>query len=347
MSANDKFGLGYGDYRYGSILSYENEVLQSVFMNKECDLENTPVNNRYAEGMHIVLPLMAGNYMPSGPDVEIDYSKFTYGPKQNSADESDSKSVEDVSSDFDSSIEPSTSMPEPVVNESKFVNEPKAVKENIEKPSFAFTNSVKHVKTPRKNVKETGTPNHYPKIETHDRHSHTRKGLGYARKSCFICGSFSHLIRDCDFHEKRMAKQAVIIKSKEKGTGQRENRLVWNNAQRVNHQNKFVPYVLLTKTSKFPVNTARQNFSKQAASTSTASKVNTARPFVNETRPKRTFYKTHSPIKRPFHNKKTQRTIFSYHKVNTVNTSLSVVKGNGDTAVKASAGCNWRNKRNT
>nr|GEW28016.1 ribonuclease H-like domain-containing protein [Tanacetum cinerariifolium] len=34
MSANDKFGLGYGDYRYGSILSYENEVLQSVFMNK-------------------------------------------------------------------------------------------------------------------------------------------------------------------------------------------------------------------------------------------------------------------------------------------------------------------------
>ncbi|GJZ78345.1 hypothetical protein Tco_0643017 [Tanacetum coccineum] len=39
MSANDKFGLGYGDHRYDSILSYENEVLQSVFMNKESDLE--------------------------------------------------------------------------------------------------------------------------------------------------------------------------------------------------------------------------------------------------------------------------------------------------------------------
>nr|GEW91085.1 xylulose kinase-1 [Tanacetum cinerariifolium] len=94
MSANDKFRLGYGDYKYGSILSYENEVLQSVFMNKECDLENTPVNDIYAEGMHTVPPPMTGNYMPFGPDVEIYYSKFTFGPKQTSADESDSKPVE-------------------------------------------------------------------------------------------------------------------------------------------------------------------------------------------------------------------------------------------------------------
>nr|GEZ49794.1 hypothetical protein [Tanacetum cinerariifolium] len=81
-SANDKFGLRYGDYRYGTILSYENEVLQSVFMNKESDLEDTHVNDRYAAGMHAVLPPMTGNYMPSGPDVEIDYSKFSYGPNR-------------------------------------------------------------------------------------------------------------------------------------------------------------------------------------------------------------------------------------------------------------------------
>ncbi|GJZ88618.1 ribonuclease H-like domain-containing protein [Tanacetum coccineum] len=49
MSANDKFGLGYGDHRYDGILSYENEVLQSVFMNKESDLENQPLYNRTAE----------------------------------------------------------------------------------------------------------------------------------------------------------------------------------------------------------------------------------------------------------------------------------------------------------
>nr|GEW71733.1 uncharacterized mitochondrial protein AtMg00810-like [Tanacetum cinerariifolium] len=238
MSANDKFGLGYGDYRYGSILSYENEVLQSVFMNKASDLEDTSVNDRYAEGMHTVPPFMTGKYMPSGPDVEIDYSKFTYGPKQTSVDESDSKPSECASCESNSSVEITTSMPAPVENAPK----------DKEKPSFAFTDSVKHVKPSKENVKETGTPNHSPKIEKNDRNGHTRKGLGYAltKKACFVCGSFSHLIRDYDFHEK-MAKQAELTKSKNKVTGQRENRPVWNNVQRVNHQNKFVPSVL-TKT---------------------------------------------------------------------------------------------------
>nr|GEX16460.1 putative ribonuclease H-like domain-containing protein [Tanacetum cinerariifolium] len=213
-----------------------------------------------------------------------------------------------------------------------------------------FTNSVKHVKPSRVNIKETGTTNCSPKIEKQERNGHTRKGLGYAftRKACFVCGSFSHLIRDCDFYEKRMAKQAELTKSMNKVTGQRENRPVWNTVQRVNHQNKFVPSVLLTKTDKFLVNAARQNYFRQAASTSTASKVNTARPFVNETRPKRNFYKTHSPHKRPFHNTTTQRPTFSYQKVNVFgNKSLSVVEGNGNTAVKASADCNWRYKRNS
>nr|GEU31892.1 hypothetical protein [Tanacetum cinerariifolium] len=114
MSANDKFGLGYGDYRYGSILSYENEVLQSMFVNKESDLENTSINDRYAARMHAVPPPMIGNYMPSGPDEEIDYSKFTYGPKQTSTNESDSKPSEYASCESDSSVETTTSMLEPI-----------------------------------------------------------------------------------------------------------------------------------------------------------------------------------------------------------------------------------------
>nr|GEZ61438.1 hypothetical protein [Tanacetum cinerariifolium] len=75
---------------------------ESVFMNKKSDLENTSVNDRYVEGLHVVPPPMTGNYMPSGPNVEIDYSKFTYGPKHTSADESDSKHVEYASSESDS-----------------------------------------------------------------------------------------------------------------------------------------------------------------------------------------------------------------------------------------------------
>nr|GEZ14476.1 hypothetical protein [Tanacetum cinerariifolium] len=86
----------------------------------ECDLENTHFNDRYAEGMHAVPPPMTGNYIPSGPDVEIDYSQFTYGLKQTSADESDSKPVEFTSCDSDSSVEIITSMLAPIEDAPKY-----------------------------------------------------------------------------------------------------------------------------------------------------------------------------------------------------------------------------------
>nr|GEU98150.1 ribonuclease H-like domain-containing protein [Tanacetum cinerariifolium] len=98
---------------------------KSVFIIKASDLEDTSVNDRYVDGMHAVPPPMARNYMPSGPDVEIDYSKFTYGPKQTSADESNSKPSEYASCEYISSVETSTYMPELVENASKVVCEPK------------------------------------------------------------------------------------------------------------------------------------------------------------------------------------------------------------------------------
>ncbi|GKB54583.1 ribonuclease H-like domain-containing protein [Tanacetum coccineum] len=197
MSANDKFGLGYGDHRYDGILSYENEVLQSVFMNKESDLENQPLYDRFvtAEGMHVVPPPMTGNYMPSGPDIEIDYSQFTYGPKQ-----SQPRSQPKVWTDA------------PIIEEYESYSDDycmsKPTKEQ-EQPSFASTN--KQVKTPRETVKNQFTHSKNPKVD--------KKGLGYGftTKAYFVCGSLSHLIRDCDFHEKRMAKQVELNKKKIKG----------------------------------------------------------------------------------------------------------------------------------
>ncbi|GJU52142.1 hypothetical protein Tco_1225856 [Tanacetum coccineum] len=284
MSANDKFGLGYGDHRYDGILSYENEVLQSVFMNKESDLENQPLYDRFvtAEGMHAVPPPMTGNYMPSGPDIEIDYSKFTY----------------------DCSVETHKSLPEPTVNEPKVVSQPKVWSdapiieeyesdsedehvslptEEQETPSFAN----QQVKTPRETVKNQFTHSKNPKVD--------KKGLGYGftTKACFVCGSLSHLIRDCDFHEKRMAKQVELNKQKGKGNVQRENKPVWNNVQRMNHQNQFVPTAVLTRTGKIPVstarasgtnnvNTARHNFNSQAVLTNAARKISTVKPFLNK-----------------------------------------------------------------
>ncbi|GJX35579.1 putative ribonuclease H-like domain-containing protein [Tanacetum coccineum] len=373
MSTRDKSGLGYGNQIHEGVLSYEKEVLESVFDSRSSDVEDSPVNDRFAkvEGMHVVPPLMTGIYMPSKSDFGIDESKFTYGPKQSKTSESDAKTSDTASCKSNSSVETPDSMPKPAVNEPTTVSKSKVWSDapiieeyesdsddeyviepskEQEKPSFAFVNTVKHVKTPRETVKEQNTYSPSPKADKRDWNGLMSKklglGYGFTKKACFVCGSFSHLIRDCDFHEKRMAKQVELNKQKGKGTGQGENRPVWNNVQRLNHQNKFVPKAVLTKTGIFPVNTARQNLSGQAATTSTARKVNTARPIVNEIRPRNNFYKSHSPIRRPFNKSTAPKANFTNHKVNTAgDKTVSAVRGYRETAVKTSAGCNWRPKR--
>ncbi|GJS68731.1 putative ribonuclease H-like domain-containing protein [Tanacetum coccineum] len=283
MSANDKFGLGYGDHRYDGILSYENEVLQSVFMNKESELEKQPLYDRFvtAGGMHAVIPPMTRNYMPSGPDVEIDYSKFTYGPKQSQPSEFETQTSDFDTCESECSVQTYESLPEPTVIEPKVVDQPKVwsdapIIEEYESNSEDEHNQLTHRKNPRVD----------------------KKGLGYGftARACFVCGSLSHLIRDCDFHEKRMAKQAELNNSMRKKSSQREIRPIWNNVQRVNYKNQFVPTVVLTRTGKIPVNTARasgtnnvstarHDFNRQAVPTNATVKVNIVKPIVNKVRP--------------------------------------------------------------
>ncbi|GKA25490.1 hypothetical protein Tco_0711599 [Tanacetum coccineum] len=87
--------------------------------------------------------------------------------------------------------------------------------------------------------------------------------------------------------------------------------------------------------TKKAFNTARQNLSSQATTTSTTRKVNTARPIVNEIRPRNNFYKSHPPIRRPFHTTTTPKANFSIRKVNTAEVKVvSTVGGKRETAVK-------------
>ncbi|GJS74246.1 putative ribonuclease H-like domain-containing protein [Tanacetum coccineum] len=180
-------------------------------------------------------------------------------------------------------------------------------------------------------------------------------GFGSIKKAYFVYSSYSHLIKDCDFHEKRMAKKSVL-KNMGKNTSQREIRPVWNNVQRINHQNKFVPSAVLTRSGKVPVSTAKKSSLRATTSTSTFRPVNTAthtnRVNVSKLRTN-AFHKSHSPIRRSFYKPTAPNTRISNEKVNTVRvngvntagqTAVSVVKGNGVTAVKASAGCVWRPK---
>ncbi|GKD88629.1 hypothetical protein Tco_1364136, partial [Tanacetum coccineum] len=75
------------------------------------------------------------------------------------------------------------------------------------------------------------------------------------------------------------------------------------------------------------------NFNSQAVSTSADRKVNVVRPIVNENRPRNNFYKSHSPIRRPFNRTTTPRTNFSNHKVNTAGVkAVSAVRRIRETA---------------
>ncbi|GKD90675.1 ribonuclease H-like domain-containing protein [Tanacetum coccineum] len=140
MSARDKAGLRYGNQLNKGVLSYENEVFQSVFVSRTSDIEDSPVNDKYAEGMHAegmhaegmhaegmhaVPPPMTGIYIPSGPDKEIDDSQFTYGPKQSKPCKSDARSSDFNSCKSNSSEETHETIREPVVNEPKVVSQPK------------------------------------------------------------------------------------------------------------------------------------------------------------------------------------------------------------------------------
>ncbi|GKA15821.1 hypothetical protein Tco_0695568 [Tanacetum coccineum] len=131
-----------------------------------------------------------------------------------------------------------------------------------------------------------------------------------------------------------------MLNNKGKVTGQREVRPVWNNAQRVNHQNKlthphpkrnFVPAAVLTKSRQLPVYTAKQSFSRAAVSNSTTRYVNTAatRPTVNDAKPSsNAFHKSHSSVKKTIYQRTAPKNSDFKEKVNTAKTTSTPTETN-------------------
>ncbi|GJZ51520.1 hypothetical protein Tco_0606035 [Tanacetum coccineum] len=143
-----------------------------------------------------------------------------------------------------------------------------------------------------------------------------------------------------------------VLNNKRRVIGQREIRPVWNNALRVNHQNKFthpypkrnfVPTVVVTKSGQVPVNAAKQSSLRAVASISTARPVNTAapKPKVNDASPTTySYFKAHSPVRRAFNQKSAAKTNnfkekVNIARVNNVTTAgpkavISAAEGNGE-----------------
>ncbi|GJY62704.1 ribonuclease H-like domain-containing protein [Tanacetum coccineum] len=313
---SDKFKTGVG---------YDSQVFDSQ------------VNDKYktGEGYHAVPPPYTGNFMPPKPDLVLaDKDEYVF-----------SESVTSVPAVATSEVKTSESKPKSVsepliedwISDSENENETES-KSRQRKPSNAkveFVKSNEHVKSPRESVKkvENNKQAKYPRKNSQSPRGNKRnwnnlmtQKLGsnfeFKNKACYVCGSFNHLIKDCDFYEKKMVEKPV-----------------WNNARRVNHQNSqrmshphpkrnFVPKAVLMKSSLKTLNTARQNSSRAAVSVNTARPINTAypRPTVNCARPaSNVFNRAHSHVRRPFNK-------FTTNKNSNFNEKVNTVRGNVTTA---------------
>ncbi|GJR67796.1 ribonuclease H-like domain-containing protein, partial [Tanacetum coccineum] len=116
--------------------------------------------------------------------------------------------------------------------------------------------------------------------------------IGFKKiKACFVCKSTDHLIKDCDFYDKKSPEPKLknVV-----NTGQRVVKPIWDNAKRVNHQNfsnklnypqarrTFVPSRVLTRTGL--ITPVKQNEKRVVYTVSTTRPVSTARP-VSTVRP--------------------------------------------------------------
>nr|GEU77028.1 hypothetical protein [Tanacetum cinerariifolium] len=116
-----------------------------------------------------------------------------------------------------------------------------------------------------------------------------------------VCKSLNHLIKDCDYYEKKMVQKPV-----------------WNHAMRVNHQNSakmthphynkhVVPTTILTRSRLIPFNGARPVTTVVSL------------PTVNSLKPvKHVVTKAHSPIRRPINHRPAPKNSNFYQKVTTI-----------------------------
>ncbi|GJV65121.1 ribonuclease H-like domain-containing protein [Tanacetum coccineum] len=317
ISVKDKTGLGFDSY------VNESEVLDNVVDSNECN----QVNDRFkkSEGYHAVPPPFTGNFKPARADLSFDgLDDSVYKSKVSKT----ITSVPNVETTVTKTSKESLEKPKTVrfsaptiedwESDSKDENvfEPKEVKK-IVKSSFE---KIEFVNARNSTVEKPRKFSQNPRDNKRNGNS-----FDFTKKACFVCGSFNHLIKDCDFHDKKTVQKPVLNNVK-KGTGQREVRQVRNNAMRVNHQNfsnsrrDFAPTAILTKSGIVPISVARQRSSRAVAPASAAKPINTAapKPFVNVARPRpNVFRKSHSPFRTPFNQQTALKNRNLNDKVNT------------------------------
>ncbi|GJR32450.1 putative ribonuclease H-like domain-containing protein [Tanacetum coccineum] len=140
---------------------------------------------------------------------------------------------------------------------------------------------VSHIKTPRQPIKDQETP----KVNRKNGNAMMERELGecysFTNKKCFVCGSLSHLIKDCNYYEKKMAREAEFKKQRVFNTVQLNTGRSNINSVRTNintsrtNINSIRPRV---NTVNSNVNTVR---SRQPVPTSNSNSFSPVRPQVH------------------------------------------------------------------
>ncbi|GJT84305.1 ribonuclease H-like domain-containing protein [Tanacetum coccineum] len=162
---------------------------------------------------------------------------------------------------------------------------------------------AQHVKPPRQPIKTPVTPSPIPSYKRQNWNQRMERELGagysFERKPCFVCGSLSHLIKNCDYYEKKMAREAALKSKRVVHTDVRQATPAWNNTNRVNKANQFTPRPVnvrpnlstasnTIKTGRVNVNTGHGNVNSGSVHVnagtqvkSGASRFNTGKQNVN------------------------------------------------------------------
>ncbi|GJW04695.1 hypothetical protein Tco_1563551 [Tanacetum coccineum] len=370
MSSNSKVGLGFEIQSNNEVLSYEEEMNFFVFNCSKEDSIGKPLYTRFTKTNNFkgVPHPLSGDYTPKKQE-EIDDSLYVYGkkgpqkPKISVSDDNSSEHSTCQSNDSEGSCgntskhsfeteSESLSVPNEMSKSRLEVTNEKVMSELQEvEPSCA-----KHVKTPRQPLKDKETQKVNRKNWNDMMERELGEGYSFTKKKCFVCGSLSHLIKDCDYYEKKMAREAEV--KRVVNTGNWMEKPVWTKANRVNHSNKFVP-------RSVQLNAGRPNFNSVRPNINTGrTNINSVRPKVNAVSPKVNTVRSRQPVphktsnsfspKRPQMNQINQRRDFSksyssvrrpFAKTTAQMSHSNAVRGSWGSAVKTSASYNWRNSR--
>ncbi|GJX17768.1 hypothetical protein Tco_0218600, partial [Tanacetum coccineum] len=245
------------------------ELFNSVFDSRSSNGDNNQTNNRFKtdNGYHVVPPPLTVNYMPPLADLSFaGLDDSVYRPTANKT----SASVSQVETSTSQTSNTSVEMPRVesvrssgVIIEDWVIDDEDIFQYNdlqaTDKPSLKkieFTNARNEFVKPKQAEKPMMITQN-PKVDRRNWNGKMTQKLGLG------------------FGFTKMAKKSVL-KNMGKNSGQREIRPVWNSAQRINHQNKFVPSAVLTRFGRVPVSAAKQSSLRATASTSTFRPVNTA-----------------------------------------------------------------------